>query len=172
MDFVIDKLDADDDGGGGGDADGDDDGLLDLEEKDGLLASRGASSSIEIASGGSGTGGGDGRGRTAASVPRDGGPAAGGGGGGRVGDAIRGVVRWGRGSRSTAAGAGGGGGAAGRGAPGQQEEEEPGLTTNLGTVAWAAPEMLLGGQGGRGEYTAKVSDAKGREEREFLCGCC
>ncbi|CAM9146986.1 unnamed protein product, partial [Hapterophycus canaliculatus] len=31
-----------------------------------------------------------------------------------------------------------------------------GLTTNLGTVAWAAPEMLLGGEGGRGEYTSKV----------------
>lgn len=30
------------------------------------------------------------------------------------------------------------------------------LTTNIGTVAWAAPEMLMGGESGRGEYTAKV----------------
>lgn len=86
----------------------------------------------------------------------------GGGGGGLVGDAIRGVVRWGRGARTTTTttadvvGAddvvelrGGGGG--GRG-------EERRLTTNLGTVAWAAPEMLFGGQDGRGEYTAKVSE--------------
>lgn len=33
---------------------------------------------------------------------------------------------------------------------------EWGLTTNLGTVAWAAPEMLLAGESGRGEYTYKV----------------
>lgn len=33
---------------------------------------------------------------------------------------------------------------------------ELGLTTNLGTVAWAAPEMLAGGEDGRGEYTSKV----------------
>lgn len=32
------------------------------------------------------------------------------------------------------------------------KQDDLGLTTNLGTVAWAAPEMLMGG----GEYTAKV----------------
>ncbi|CAM9160203.1 unnamed protein product [Ectocarpus sp. 4 AP-2014] len=66
------------------------------------------------------------------------------GGGGRVGGALSGVARWGRDSRPTAGGAGAG-------------ERGLGLTTNLGTVAWAAPEMLRGGEGGRAEYTAKVS---------------
>lgn len=142
LDFVIDSLDGDD---------GDNDGRL--EEKDGLLDLH-RSASIEITSDGVGGGG---SGRSTATVPPEGVPAS--SAGGRVGDVIRGVVRWGRGSRSTAAGAGIG--ATGRGADWGDEEEEPGLTTNLGTVAWAAPEMLLGGPGGRGEYTAKVREPLG-----------
>lgn len=49
----------------------------------------------------------------------------------------------------------GGRGGAGRVAAGAGTGDL-GLTTNLGTVAWAAPEMLLSGEGGRGEYTSKV----------------
>lgn len=69
------------------------------------------------------------------------------GGGGRVGGVLSGVARWGRGARPTAGGA-------------AAEERGLGLTTNLGTVAWAAPEMLRGAEGGRAEYTAKVSRRK------------
>ncbi|CAM9808478.1 unnamed protein product, partial [Laminaria digitata] len=56
---------------------------------------------------------------------------------------LRGATRWGR--KSLARGTGTGTTPAGK----------LGLTTNLGTVAWAAPEML-GADGSRGEYTAKV----------------
>lgn len=51
-----------------------------------------------------------------------------------------------------------GGAADGGAASAAGGREEIGLTTNLGTVAWAAPEMLLAGEGGRGEYTSKVGN--------------
>lgn len=44
------------------------------------------------------------------------------------------------------------------GGRGRNRKAGLGLTTNLGTVAWAAPEMLLVGEGGRGEYTSKVTE--------------
>lgn len=55
----------------------------------------------------------------------------------------------------------GGGHAAGTGASSDDkwtafQEDSMALTTNLGTVAWAAPEMLCAGVDGRGGYTAKV----------------
>lgn len=79
---------------------------------------------------------------------------------------LRSAIRWGKGLKadpetvaSNRSGVGGGitprrsdvAGTAGLG-----RREDLGLTTNLGTVAWAAPEMLIAGEGGRGEYTSKV----------------
>lgn len=79
---------------------------------------------------------------------------------------LRGSARWARGGVKApgmvsggAVGSGRGGRAGGGGAAERGSDREfvgLGLTTNLGTVAWAAPEMLLGGEGGRGEYTSKV----------------
>lgn len=97
----------------------------------------------------------------AATSSSGGGSGGGGGGGGLVGNAIRGVVRWGRGARTTTTTAdvmGADEVVEPRGSGGGGRREERRLTTNLGTVAWAAPEMLFGGQDGRGEYTAKVSE--------------
>lgn len=71
--------------------------------------------------------------------------------------------RFGRGAGHRGGGARAGGASDGaRQGAGEQDRKaeagrvEMGLTTNVGTVAWAAPEMLVGGEGGRGEYTAKV----------------
>lgn len=77
---------------------------------------------------------------------------------------LRGATRWGR--KSLARGTGTGTTPAGssprnsESAAGEVEGKgELGLTTNLGTVAWAAPEML-GADGSRGEYTAKVGGVR------------
>lgn len=72
---------------------------------------------------------------------------------------LRGVARWGISSWARGTGTAPAGSSAGNSESAAGEDEgkgELGLTTNLGTVAWAAPEMLVG-DGSRGEYTAKVS---------------
>lgn len=71
---------------------------------------------------------------------------------------LRGAVRWARGFGASGPLAAGGVSPVGREETTQGGGKgELGLTTNLGTVAWAAPEMLLSGEGGKGEYTSKVS---------------
>eukprot|EP00904_Undaria_pinnatifida_P005064 jgi/Undpi1/1688/HiC_scaffold_11.g05078.m1 len=103
------------------------------------------------------TGGGEGRGNgtTAGRKKRVGGKNNGDNWG------FRGASRWGRSSwgpgTATTPARGTSAGNSSDSAAGEGEKKgELGLTTNVGTMAWAAPEMLLGGDGGRGEYTVKV----------------
>ena len=80
--------------------------------------------------------------------------------GGRWG--LRGVARWGRSSWARGRGTTPVGSSAGSSESAAGEDEgkgELGLTTNLGTIAWAAPEMLVG-DGSRGEYTTKVGGVR------------
>ena len=75
---------------------------------------------------------------------------------------LRGAARWGRSSWARGMGAtpvGSSAGSSGSAAGDDEGKGELGLTTNLGTVAWAAPEMLVG-DGSRGEYTAKVGGVR------------
>lgn len=75
---------------------------------------------------------------------------------------LRGAARWGRNSWARGTGTTPVGSSAGNSGSAAGEDEgkgELGLTTNLGTVAWAAPEMLVG-DGSRGEYTAKVGGVR------------
>lgn len=106
------------------------------------------------------TGGGEGRGNgtTAGRKKRVGGKNNGDNWG------FRGASRWGRSSwgpgTATTPARGTSAGNSSDSAAGEGEKKgELGLTTNVGTMAWAAPEMLLGGDGGRGEYTVKVGGA-------------
>lgn len=126
-------------GGGGGDG-GDDS----LEEK----SERVTPSAAVAGDGGNGSDGGVSSGGWGAGI--------GGGGGGSWG--LRRAVHWGRGWRAPGtAGSGAAGRDDGAGTERGGRGEEVGLTTNLGTVAWAAPEMLSGGGSRRAEYTAKVN---------------
>lgn len=107
-------------------------------------------------------GGGEGRGNGTAAggtkrVAGKGDDAGDGGSWGLRGAARWGISSWARGTGTAPAGSSAGNSESAAGEDGGKGEL--GLTTNLGTVAWAAPEMLVG-DGSRGEYTAKVSGVR------------